>query len=366
MSSPSSKDVHDAIMTNSRSLVVSYLEQGIDVKANLARALPRLDDVYTHDEETEEKTMDKTCFVARRNSGSFIVTAVHLAVINCYHQADNGTQAVQKAEKILQAVLNRGSDVTCGTQGIVLCNFGNWNHHSIEEGTTPLNLAIYLKQNLQYLKGSEQTSMMDTVIEVLMKASKQAGHLKPPTCAVPKSVVTTWKKLLFSQDFSDVKFVMPDQTELFAHKCVLSAASDYFHAYFLGPWSANHPDGVWKTSNSPENMKAVLSFIYTGNLSPSTVDSQASDLLAISQEYNLPELARLAEASCIRKLGSDNIKDMLLLAHLHESDELEKACFRHVRCNAATILTRPDFIALSVEEPDLWSKLSQAISPNDA
>jgi len=111
-------------------------------------------------------------------------------------------------------------------------------------------------------------------------------------------------------------------------------------------------------------MKSVLTFTYTGELSFSIVDSNAHDLLRIAQEYNLPELLKLAEASCIRKLSCENIKEFLQLAHLHQSKALLKACFSFVRRNAAECMTEPDFLALATEEPDLWAKLSKAIAPD--
>ena len=93
-----------------------------------------------------------------------------------------------------------------------------------------------------------------------------------------------------------------------------------------------------------------------------TVDSNAQDLLRVSQEYNLPELLKLAEASCIRKLSSDNIKDMLCLAHLHDSQVLQKACVRFVKQHAAETLMKPEIMALATEQPEVWTKLSKAMS----
>jgi len=241
---------------------------------------------------------------------------------------------------------------------------GEWVKVPVQNGVTPLQLAVLMKK---FTKSGYRNfgAMKDVCSIIVSHSSESSDPFKPPMCPVPSSVIATLKNLLFSQDFSDVVFVCHDGIELPAHKNVLAAASEYFHAYFLGPWGDNHPDGKWETTNSSKIMKAVLTYIYTGELSSSIVDSNAHDLLRIAQEYNLPELLKLAEGSCIHKLSIDNIKDFLQLAHLHQSAALENACFSFVQDSAAECMMDAEFMDLAMEDPGLWVKLSKAVAPDN-
>lgn len=234
---------------------------------------------------------------------------------------------------------------------------------------------MLLKRNLHEHQQGEQNAMMDRVIHVLSHAVRARDcHLVPLSSLGPQSALDhTWKKLLFSPDFSDVKFVCPGGTTIQAHRNVLAASSDYFRTYFLGPWGENHPDGVWETTHSAVVISAVLTFIYTGSLpryDKTTVEScpncYSTDLLRVAHEYNLVQLIGIAEANCIRNLSTENIESTLLLARLYGSRPLEKACMDFVRRNATTVLTKLDFMALATQDPDLWDDLSQAIDPDHA
>lgn len=361
MSFPSLDDMHDAILTNSSEVVKSYLEQGASANQNHARLLPRPESVIIRRRDDDSISIKEDCFAVAPNPTNASLSTLHLAVLNCFK---NYVAGERDALGILITLLEKGADASSTADGIeVKLKKGGYDTLSpLENGTSPLQLAILLKKHAD--SGIYQIAMMTKVSDILVNAPKsKAARLKPPTAPVPTSVIATWKKLLFSEDFSDVKFVCKDDgAELFAHKNVLAAASEYFRSYFLGPWGEDHPNGTWETSNSSDTMKALLSFVYTGELSPSQIDGNVIDLLRVSQEYNLPELLKLCEACCIRKLSFENIKDMLLLAHLHRAKLLQKACHDFVKQHATDILTKPEFMALATENPDVWANLSNAIS----
>lgn len=85
------------------------------------------------------------------------------------------------------------------------------------------------------------------------------------TVPFPESLVQSFKKLLLSDKFSDIKFVCDDRKViLHAHRFILAAASPYFLAAFEGSWAENNKSGEWLTSHPSEIIKAVLSFLYTG------------------------------------------------------------------------------------------------------
>ena len=86
-------------------------------------------------------------------------------------------------------------------------------------------------------------------------------------------------------------------------------------------------------------------------------------LFAIANEYNLGPLKTLAEASCIRSLTTDNLKEILKSSHVHQSETLKQACFDFVKVHAPSVLTNPSMMALMKEDPALWAELTQAVVP---
>jgi hypothetical protein len=205
-----------------------------------------------------------------------------------------------------------------------------------------------------------RTKALNEMIQLLEAASQKDSD--PVT--VPKSVANTWKALLFSEKFSDVKFKCQDGTTFHAHKNVLAAASPYFSAAFEGPWGEQHEGGLWETSNPAPVMKAVLSFIYTGEVMLCVMDQQPEVMFAVVSEYGLLELRELCEACCSRSLSFNNVKSMLQLAHLHGSSALKQSCFDFVQKNMAKVLTDPSVFILASEDAELWAELAAAISPD--
>jgi hypothetical protein len=210
---------------------------------------------------------------------------------------------------------------------------------------------------------------MDEVIEVLQAKPQNdiVGYNTTPTSVtVSTSVTETWKALLFSEKFSDIKFQCQDGTVFHAHKCVLAAASPYFSTAFEGPWGEQHEDGLWETSNPPDIMEAILSYIYTGADTPvlqEVMDSQPQVMLAVASEYDLSELEAFCEASCARSLDKDNVKSMLQLAHLYGSTALKQSCFDFVQRNPVMVFINPSMAALATEDAGLWTELTAVISP---
>lgn len=382
MITPSLKDLHDALMTNSADVVENYLLQGaVNPNVNHASLLPAWNTVVD-----SYGNVAPNCTVATSGNNATI-SALHLAVLNCFYNHSHPVylQLNQESLKILQALLDCGADTTLTMSGIYvgLPSSTNGNSPSLtvaENGITPLQLAIFLKKNMQTTSSPMQADqqqhnkgrelMMNQVTNILLQASKATSSpdsykhepFKIRATSVPNSVLDSWKSMLVNSQFWDVTFACSDGKTFSAHKCILSAASGYFANYFSGPWAQHHPDGVWKTTNSSEVMWAVLQFIYTGVLPEATVSAHAHELLCVAHEYQLPQLFLICQANCIRSISCENVKTLLQLAHLLDSPELERACFDFVRRHAAETLTQPDIVALATQDPTLWKKLTLAVS----
>jgi hypothetical protein len=371
-----------AIMTNTESLVKSYLESDQDPDVDLSpviMSMPTLascspietwNDIVSYCEGT-------VIFVNEHNNHSNgPVSPLHVAVVQCFCTALESDEVCNSAMNILKALIDNGADKSIATDNMILCfeDFPRWVWPlTTATVLTPCGLAAYLKKQGHTLATEAvvnwRRKVMDEVIRVLLVEPQNETveyNTTPPSVTVSKSVSETWKALLFSEKFSDIKFQCQDGTVLHAHKCVLAAASPYFSTAFEGPWGEHHTDGSWETSNPPAVMEAILSYIYTGAVTPvlqEVMDGQPQVMLVVASEYDLSELQALCEASCVRSLADDNIKSMLQLAHLYGTTALKHSCFGFVQQHMATVLTDPIMAALATEDAGLWTELTAAISP---
>ena len=350
------QDLHDAILSNSASVVRELLETGAD--PSISPRLPLLANIRKQD------TIPKKFWFARHVSATTI-TPLFMAVMSCYNNArtihdDDGPA---NARTILELLIGAGTNVQHVAIDLVACNIEGFYSLGIDEPCTAKKFALFLKQHLNQVYSREQGKFLDEVIEKLQTAERDAGNLKPKMVRVPATALETWKALLFSSKFSDVRFVCEeDECVLHAHKAVLAASSTYFSALFEGPWAENHADGEIATSNPSHIMKAVLSYIYTGSIDEALLEEHAEELVGVATEYGLADLRKQSECACIRSLAVANVKRFLQLADLHEAQDLKLACFTFVQRHAATVLTDPDMMGLATEEPGLWAELAAKIS----
>jgi hypothetical protein len=361
--------LHEAILTNSLDVVQSYLgAAGVDPNqspplcplAQLKRALRRPDAV-AHD------------VVVVATQDVYRVSPLHVAIFNCYH--NHGSQEDptprETALAIVQALVDAGADTTLVASHIAVVQKRDSSLIRIQD-RAPIGLALLLKQNA---RGPDEVNMVESLDAAMQcivpradarDASGQDDVIE--TMTVPESFAQSFGSLLFSQEFSDVKFVCKDGTVLHAHQNILAAASSYFRTYFQGPWGTLHTDGCWKTEITPDVLRAVLMFVYTGKVDDDLLEEEAKNIISVAHEYELFDLQLLAQSSCVANLCPENSKEMLQLAKLHESDTLKDACFDYIKENMAAVLMHPTFVSLADEDSALWAELNEFLqeSPTQA
>lgn len=348
------KKLHEAIFSNSSGLVQSYLERGADPNACVKMT-------SRDSREFRDGTPSHVFVVVKEGSYGyskecFGFTSIHAAVVNCYHNPG------QESLTILNQLLKHGAKPNSAACQCLLCNIEGYKWVQLPYDLTPIDLAVLLKSYKKRDGGRCLAETLGSAMTAIDTAVCDAGNCQPQMVPVPKSVANILQGLLFSEEFSDVHFECKDGTRLPAHKNVLASSSSYFRNYFSGPWG-EHGDGVWQTSNSPDIMRAVLTFIYTGEVPDSLLmESDAVAILSLAYEYELPGLVMVSEAGCIRKLDGDNVKTILQLAHLHDSKALKEVCFKYIR-NNAHVLMGPEMMALRGEDQNLWGDLWDGLAP---
>lgn len=146
-----------------------------------------------------------------------------------------------------------------------------------------MDFVMFLRRHKHRIYGKEVDTCMEAITAILIRAGKDCGHLRPATARVPATTLGTWKGLLFNKDFADCTFLASGET-LHAHKCVLAAASPYFTAMFSASSDWMESQGTIKADKPAAIMKAVLRFVYTGELSESLVANQTVEIFCAAAE----------------------------------------------------------------------------------
>lgn len=366
--SPSKNEVVDAIATYSPQVLKRHLEAGYDLDMPLfggcgVKVFKRLKNLDNVDEDLKMGLLGG-------DDGSDLFFPLHAAVVYLYHAVKSPYMAERALENI-NIMLNHHRKTAkwgCGDVLIFNAEGYEWIHFQTPRGeygqNLPVNLAMFLKQYPWEGYEDETLRYLDRAIIMLDRALEHMG-VEPRTERVLTGVTTSYKSMLFSEEFSDITFVCSDGVSIPAHKLVLAANSECLKTAFQGPWAANHKDGKWETSHSSELMKALLTIMYTGSVAESkklAKKTEPMDFFQVVFELGVKALYDMALACCINSIYEANVKEMLQLAQLHSSRPLKTACFEYARNKAGKVLTQPNMVKLASEDPDLWQEMCDFVN----
>ena len=93
--------------------------------------------------------------------------------------------------------------------------------------------------------------------------------------------------------FTDVTILLPDNSEMRAHKMILALASPYFEAKFYGPWSEKYSDTFKVTEVDADTFRTVISFIYSSGDIDGIVDHTGDIDKDVDDYWRLLEAAHI-------------------------------------------------------------------------
>ena len=145
------------------------------------------------------------------------------------------------------------------------------------------------------------------------------------------------------------------------HKIILSARSNVFKALIAS-----------KAFTEAENNKLIikdcecetfghfLSFLYFNKYN----DEKANPwkLLPLADKYEVLDLVKICETKIMKGLNLDNVCQSLILAHLHDQQELKKRCISFAMEKKREIVNCPQWNILEKNFPILISEILQNVS----
>ena len=115
--------------------------------------------------------------------------------------------------------------------------------------------------------------------------------------------------------------------EVPCHKEVLAAASPVFGAM------VEAIEGRANIQISADVGKALVGYIYDGEVAKELMNVHASTFLSLGEMYNIEGLKEAAELELLSQLKKENMVDMIHLGELHKAQALFEAAFRMTKVN---------------------------------
>ncbi|VDM55475.1 unnamed protein product [Angiostrongylus costaricensis] len=113
-------------------------------------------------------------------------------------------------------------------------------------------------------------------------------------------------------------------------------------------------------------VRIMLLFIYTGSISLQDLDlKEASDVLELSEKYNIPALKTMCEKNLIPRVCSANLIDCLELADFHQANYLYKHCLDFIKANKCVVLDTEAWSALVDRNPRFCSSIMDRVIRSD-
>ena len=149
------------------------------------------------------------------------------------------------------------------------------------------------------------------------------------------------KKFYLSKEMSDIQIKCGGQT-FDCHKMILSARSPVFNRMLLSEMKEKASGVVDLTDTTPEVVRELLEFIYTGNC---CIDGNADPeivcgLLEAADKYELEHLKEMCQYTLSSAVTADNCLQYLALGDKYGTQMLKKRALEMIVKKKKTIVRR--------------------------
>ncbi|XP_057317899.1 speckle-type POZ protein B-like [Microplitis mediator] len=174
-----------------------------------------------------------------------------------------------------------------------------------------------------------------------------------------RQMTDDFKELYDSKINSDVILVVGNE-KFKAHKIILSARSPVFLAMFTHEMKEKRDNEVTIPDIEPEIFNKLLEFIYTDDIN--NLDMDAASLLEAANKYQLLKLKSLCEESLSKSASIDNAIKLMILADLHNANQLFERVLELIIKNIEDVIETPEYKILETSQPLLLSKLIKKLA----
>lgn len=140
---------------------------------------------------------------------------------------------------------------------------------------------------------------------------------------------------------ADVTLIAEDGVEMYAHKSILVARSEYFCAMLTSGWLESKEENHLNLSMKSCYLEAILHYLYkddSSTLSKCDDIEFISNLLVHADQLLLVRLKEQCESELSRLITLRNVADMLDFTYLYMADQLKVSCIQFVVLNIGCLL----------------------------
>lgn len=142
-------------------------------------------------------------------------------------------------------------------------------------------------------------------------------------------------------ELADVTIESEDGEEIFAHKCILAARSEYFLGMFSSGWSEAGQESRLRLPVKADYIEAVLEYLYADevrSLAKSEDTEFISNVLVVADQFLLTRLKEMCENQLSKLITLKNVGDFLQFSLLYLAHQLEVSCLQFVSLNLPAVL----------------------------
>ncbi len=181
---------------------------------------------------------------------------------------------------------------------------------------------------------------------------------------IPNDTKYDYSKLYERMEYTDVIFSIYDK-EIKAHKCVLSAKSEYFEKMFASPMKGHEEKNIIKLDNNinSNSFNQFIKFLYTNDI---VVDqTNFIDLVCLSDMYCLISLQNILLVNFDIVFGN-NVDAFLDVLPLFKDIEFIKAkCATYIINSWGIIKSEEGFYNIVMKDASFFKFICQCINMNE-
>ncbi|XP_057339511.1 speckle-type POZ protein-like [Microplitis mediator] len=168
------------------------------------------------------------------------------------------------------------------------------------------------------------------------------------------SMAHDYEDLYKSKLGSDIELIV-QKKKFQAHKLVLMVRSPVFRAMLTTDMRENNEKTVTIKDIDSEVLKSMLEFIYTDKVSD--LDDVAEQLLEAADKYQIHTLKEICTKSLCKSVTIDNASRLLVLAYLHNAEEMLEYISKFIVINASHVVKTEEYKTMTELHPSLGSIL---------
>lgn len=194
---------------------------------------------------------------------------------------------------------------------------------------------------------------------VNVSGQMNSAQFRVPNCKLAQDLGV----LLEDQKLTDVVLVVGTK-EFRAHKAILAARSKVFAAMFEHDMKEKLLNKVVISDVTETVLREILRFIYTGRVQ--NLPNMADSLLAAADKYDLGRLKVMCEEALCGSLTVENAASTLILADLHNADQLKTQTLEYINKYAAEVIETTSWNNLIQSHPYLVAEAFRVLALQQA